>query len=68
MKIKVLKNIFLISGAFSLSTFLISCNTKKSQNSNDVPNNNNSNDVPNNNNSNDVPNNNNSNDVPNNNN
>ena len=50
MKIKFLKNIFLISGAFSLSTFLISCNTKKSQNSNDVPNNNNSNDVPNNNN------------------
>ena len=41
MKIKFLKNIFLISGAFSLSTFLISCNTKKSQNSNDVPNNNN---------------------------
>lgn len=41
MKIKVLKNIFLISGAFSLSTFLISCNTKKSQNSNDIQNNNN---------------------------
>lgn len=41
MKIKFLKNIFLISGAFSLSTFLISCNTKKSQNSNDIQNNNN---------------------------